>query len=323
MRRFRRWRRRPAALALASVTATTLATTVAALAATGPATAVERGGAALDAGQNRVGPDERVRLQGYITSSNPSAGPGTGVALGARDESQAVRIQFRALGAESWRDVKRTESGRRGRFSERLVVSRSGRFRALGADARTTPAELIIVKSKTSATLGGDTAKLGERVEIRGHVVPAGSRRKVVVRVGGDELRTRTSRGGGFAVEWKATETGTSTVRVRADGDKIAAGSADVAGDVTVLRPAVASYYGPGLYGNPLGCGGILGTGTVGVAHKSLPCGTKLVVAYGNRSVETTVIDRGPYVAGREFDLTEALRNELGFGSTGIVYVSK
>ena len=61
----------------------------------------------------------------------------------------------------------------------------------------------------------------------------------------------------------------------------------------------------------------------MGVAHKSLPCGTKLIVAYDGRSVKTEVIDRGPYVGGREFDLTEALKNKLNFGSIGTVYVSK
>ena len=115
----------------------------------------------------------------------------------------------------------------------------------------------------------------------------------------------------------EADESGESTVRVRADGDRIAAGSGDKAGKVAVLRPAVASYYGPGLYGNPLGCGGTLQPDTVGVAHKSLPCGTKLMVANGDRSVKTEVIDRGPYVGGREFDLTEALRNKITSAAPG------
>ena len=55
-----------------------------------------------------------------------------------------------------------------------------------------------------------------------------------------------------------------------------------------------------------------------------MPCGTKLVVAYGDRSVKTEVIDRGPYVGDREFDLTEALKEQARTSrSTGTVYVSK
>ena len=77
-------------------------------------------------------------------------------------------------------------------------------------------------------------------------------------------------------------------------------------------RRALASWYGPGLFGNPLGCGGRLYVGTEGVAHKSLPCGRRIRVCY-RRCVLTRVIDRGPYVDAREFDLTQALRYRIGF----------
>lgn len=320
MERFRIWRGRSAALALAPVA---VATTIGALSAIGPASAAETGGTALEASQSRVGPNARVTLEGRFRTPRTAAAPANGTKPGSGSDSQQIRIQFRALGAKSWSDAKQAKTGRSGRFSERVEVDRSGRFRAVSSDGRTTPADLVTVKSKTRARVTDDTAKIGQNVKIKGNVAPAGTRRKVAVRVGGETLSTYTSKNGGFAVRWKANELGTSTVRVRAEGNKIAAGSGDKAGKVAVLRPAVASYYGPGLYGNPLGCGGTLQPDTVGVAHKSLPCGTKLTVAYGSRSVETKVIDRGPYVGGREFDLTEALKNKLGFGSTGTVYVSK
>ena len=89
-----------------------------------------------------------------------------------------------------------------------------------------------------------------------------------------------------------------------------------------VFRSAAASYYGPGLYGNKLGCGGTLTPSTLGVAHKSLPCGTRLTVRYRGRSVRVAVIDRGPYAGDREFDLTQATKNRIGFPSTGRVQVS-
>jgi rare lipoprotein A (peptidoglycan hydrolase) len=44
---------------------------------------------------------------------------------------------------------------------------------------------------------------------------------------------------------------------------------------------------------------------------------------YGHRSVAVRVIDRGPYVGAREFDLTAATRQRLGFGSTGTVLTSR
>jgi rare lipoprotein A (peptidoglycan hydrolase) len=68
-----------------------------------------------------------------------------------------------------------------------------------------------------------------------------------------------------------------------------------------------------------MACGGRLLTSTVGVANRSLPCGTRLVICYGSRCVATSVVDRGPFVAGRDFDLTGALAWRLGFGSVGTI----
>ena len=86
---------------------------------------------------------------------------------------------------------------------------------------------------------------------------------------------------------------------------------------LTAYRQAGASYYGPGLYGNGVACGGTLMPGTLGVANKTLPCGTKVKLRYHGRSVTVPVIDRGPYVAGRDFDLTEATKERLGFPGVG------
>ena len=61
---------------------------------------------------------------------------------------------------------------------------------------------------------------------------------------------------------------------------------------------------------------------TVGVAHRTLPCGTVVTFRYNGRTVTTRVIDRGPYVGAREFDLTQATKQRLGFGSTGTVLVA-
>jgi rare lipoprotein A (peptidoglycan hydrolase) len=94
-------------------------------------------------------------------------------------------------------------------------------------------------------------------------------------------------------------------------------------GRLNGYRRAYASWYGPGLYGNHLGCGGTLKTRTLGVAHKTLPCGTKLRLRHRGRSVAVRVIDRGPYVAGREFDLTAATAHRLRFSGHGAILVSR
>lgn len=74
----------------------------------------------------------------------------------------------------------------------------------------------------------------------------------------------------------------------------------------------LASWYGPGFYGNQTACGQTYTPEILGVAHLTLPCGTRLVLTYGSRSITVTVIDRGPYVAGRAIDLSNATRLALG-----------
>ena len=83
------------------------------------------------------------------------------------------------------------------------------------------------------------------------------------------------------------------------------------------MRSAGATWYGPGLYGNRTACGRVLRPGTVGVAHKSLPCGTRVVFLHRGRALVTRVIDRGPYATGYQWDLTNGARLRLGFKGTG------
>lgn len=66
-----------------------------------------------------------------------------------------------------------------------------------------------------------------------------------------------------------------------------------------------ASAYGPGLYGRRTACGQTLYRNTVGAAHRTLPCGTRITVCHNRRCAIVRVIDRGPFVHGRVLDLTE------------------
>ena len=76
---------------------------------------------------------------------------------------------------------------------------------------------------------------------------------------------------------------------------------------------AVASCYGPGLYGNRMANGQRLHTHTIGVAHRTLPLGTRLHVRANRTTVTVVVKDRGPYAHGRTLDLTEAAARRLGY----------
>ena len=88
---------------------------------------------------------------------------------------------------------------------------------------------------------------------------------------------------------------------------------------VRTMGRARATWYGPGLYGNTTACGQVLRAGTVGLAHKTLPCGTVVAIAYRGRFLVTKVIDRGPYNPGYTWDLTNGARRLLGFDGVGEV----
>ncbi len=85
------------------------------------------------------------------------------------------------------------------------------------------------------------------------------------------------------------------------------------------FRSAGASWYGPGLWGSKTACGQTLRPGMLGVAHRNLPCGTAVKFVYHGRALVTQVIDRGPYVKGRAWDLTAAAGEALGFEGVGMV----
>jgi rare lipoprotein A len=132
--------------------------------------------------------------------------------------------------------------------------------------------------------------------------------------------QTRTRASGGFRLRYVPRQTLSERVRLRFAGDAFDLISHRRLGELNVYRLAGASWYGGG--GN-LACGGSLTSATLGVANKTLPCGTLVTLRYGGRSVRVPVVDRGPYVAGREFDLTEATKQALGFGDTGEVWSTR
>jgi peptidoglycan hydrolase-like protein with peptidoglycan-binding domain len=77
-----------------------------------------------------------------------------------------------------------------------------------------------------------------------------------------------------------------------------------------------ATFYGPGLYGNRMACGGVLRRTTQGVAHRTLACGTSVAVYANGRIAIYPVVDRGPHTAGVAFDLTSAAARKLAISTT-------
>ena len=129
--------------------------------------------------------------------------------------------------------------------------------------------------------------------------------------------RDRTTATGRFVLRSRLRTTLTAPARVASGAETRRLGR------LNVYRFAHASWYGPGLYGNRLGCGGTLAPGRLGVAHKTLPCGSRVMLRHRGRNVRVRVIDRGPYVGGREYDLTEATARKLRFRGHGAILTTK
>jgi hypothetical protein len=86
---------------------------------------------------------------------------------------------------------------------------------------------------------------------------------------------------------------------------------------VALMRVLKATWYGPGFYGKRTACGKRLDPGTVGVAHRTLPCGTRVTFYHGGHFATVAVIDRGPFRRGVAWDLTAAAAKQLGFRTMG------
>jgi rare lipoprotein A len=208
----------------------------------------------------------------------------------------------------------------------RSTLRRASFAGALCLTATTAPA--ISARAQTPAhasKVGVSTQRLnvriGSRVAVTGRVHATGPvTARLQVRRGAHWAtldRDRTDAAGRYRLRDRVKGTMSARARVRL-GD----GTTRALGRLNVYRVATASWYGPGLYGNRLGCGGTLTAGRLGVAHKSLPCGTKVTIRHGGRVLRVPVIDRGPYVGGREFDLTAATARRLGFRGHGAIQVA-
>jgi rare lipoprotein A len=84
----------------------------------------------------------------------------------------------------------------------------------------------------------------------------------------------------------------------------------------TTHKPTLASWFGPGFYGNKTACGQTMSQTIVGVANRTLPCGTLVKFAYEGHTLTVPVVDRGPYAKGVEWDLTAGAAQALGLQET-------
>jgi rare lipoprotein A (peptidoglycan hydrolase) len=125
---------------------------------------------------------------------------------------------------------------------------------------------------------------------------------------------------GQFTATWATNHIGQFQFRVvtgTASG-QVATDSASASPTVTatVYRPSIATWYGPGFFGSQTACGEKLTKSTLGLANRTLPCGTEVALYYGGKTLTVPVIDRGPYANHADWDLTQATSQALGITDT-------
>jgi hypothetical protein len=122
---------------------------------------------------------------------------------------------------------------------------------------------------------------------------------------------------GTFVAVWQTNHIGRFSIRVITGSPGAASASAGAPTvSVIVYRPSVATLYGPGFYGRRTACGVVLRRNTIGLANRTLPCGTPVAIDYQGQTLIVPVIDRGPYAHHADWDLTIATGRVLGMRGT-------
>ena len=169
------------------------------------------------------------------------------------------------------------------------------------------------VRSGVSVTGSVPAADAGDAIEIdQLGTAPGASWIPVAV--------VRATSNGSFAAVWHTGRAGQLTIRaVLQDNQASTAAASPPAVSVTVYRRSIATLYGPGFYGNRTACGVVLRRNTIGVANRTLPCGSEVQVYYNGNVVTVPVIDRGPYAHNANWDLTMATGRALGMLGTAVI----
>jgi hypothetical protein len=168
-----------------------------------------------------------------------------------------------------------------------------------------------------------DGAFAGRVTHVKGHVDGAVGEVSITARVGtkADWLPIGTAEAdadGDFELDWTPGKSGRYSVRIAPSGVTTAA-TDPTQGSISVYRRQKATWYGPESYGSRTACGVKLTRHTLGVAHKTLPCGTRVEFFLRGKKITVPVIDRGPYANGATWDLTLTSMRRLGSSSTEIL----
>lgn len=259
--------------------------------------------------------------------SDRTPAPGQRVALTGKAQTsfgRTLTLEYAPAGTDTFRPLATTKVGHGDRFRVSGKPPASGTLRVTVVPNTKTDAVVsreVGVRVVRGLHIGGRRlhVRAGRAIVVKGSGAPGQSVRLQGYRAGSWRTLDKTVvRGGG-----KFTARSVPRTPMSVPARVVAGGNRRKVGRLNVYRYAQASWYGPGLYGNHLGCGGTLTPGTLGVANKSLPCGSKVTLRHGSHTVRVRVIDRGPYVGNREFDLTAATAQKLHFSGTGAILTTR
>jgi rare lipoprotein A len=272
---------------------------------------------------------QRIEYGGEVTVTGTASTPAAG---------QVVQLQFAPRNAAGWSPVGSATTTGNGGFRIHAKLFRSGLVRVVGATKATAAAATAVASTGSSSVQPSASqpvavaAKLnvpgrsvnvlsGSPADVRGRLLPGVAWRRVVLqaRTGGGWhtiAHAFTREGGRFDLHFVPGNLGSEGLRVRFVGDASNRGALVHVGRLTVYRQSVASWYNDG---GSTACGF---HATMGVANKTLPCGTKVTFLYGGHQVTAVVDDRGPFVAGRDWDLNQNASAALGMGGVATLWSS-
>jgi hypothetical protein len=315
-------------MTIATITLAVPASAVALTGAAVPGQSTDTAAAASDGPVHLRSTPRRIQYGHPITVSGRAPQSAAG---------RTVELETVTTGGSAWRPLKAAKIGRHGGFRLRARLHRSGLIRVVPAPAavaatnastggpgaaqfpasaprRVSVAADVRVHPRAVDLLGGGAVNVhgrllpkraGRPVRLQGHY-PTGWRTLA---------RSRTGPAGRFRLRATPASGLDRRVRVLFGGDRINSRTTEPAGRVTVYgNQAVASWYDDS---GSTACGFHAG---LGVANRSLPCGTKVRFHYGGRSVTAVVDDRGPFVGGRDWDLNQNTAAALGFSGVGTVW---
>jgi rare lipoprotein A len=163
---------------------------------------------------------------------------------------------------------------------------------------------------------------LGKPIKFRGKIAAARNGETIEIQrldaAAGWTVITTTTAGvdGKFTASWLPISSGRLQVRAVPTSATVRAASTIPTSSISIYKSYTATWFGPGFFGSRTSCGKRMTRKLMGVAHKTLKCGTKVELYYKGRRITVPVVDRGPFRAHTEYDLTYAAAKKLRFKQT-------